>query len=100
MTETAISPLRQRMIDDMTVRHFVEKTRTDYIRQVRGLVTLRGLTEMGSATCPSLCHYTRRFAPRVERLGSEEPVRASGSEVTRNGEDVVGGRVHRQEPLG
>ncbi|MPR12771.1 integrase, partial [Microvirga tunisiensis] len=32
MTETAISPLRQRMIDDMTVRHFVEKTRTDYIR--------------------------------------------------------------------
>ena len=94
MTETAISPLRQRMIDDMTVRHFVEKTRTDYIRQVRGLVTLRGLTEMGSATCPSLCHYTRSFAPRGERLGSGEPVRSGGSEMARNGERVVDRGMH------
>src|ERR671916_288266 len=42
MTETAISPLRQRMIDDMTVRHFVEKTRTDYIRQVRRFAAFLG----------------------------------------------------------
>src|SRR5919112_487373 len=42
MTETAISPLRQRMIDDMTVRHFVEKTRTDYIRQVRSFAAFLG----------------------------------------------------------
>ncbi len=40
MTETAISPLRQRMIDDMTVRHFVEKTRTDYIRHVRSFPSI------------------------------------------------------------
>ena len=26
MSETAISPLRRRMIEDMTVRNFVEKT--------------------------------------------------------------------------
>lgn len=37
MTETAISPLRRRMIEDMTMRNFVEKTQTDYIRQVRNL---------------------------------------------------------------
>ena len=42
MTETAISPLRQRMIDDMTVRHFVEKTRSDYIRQVRSFAAFLG----------------------------------------------------------
>jgi integrase/recombinase XerD len=37
MTETAISPLRRRMIEDMTMRNFVENTQTAYIRQVRNL---------------------------------------------------------------
>jgi hypothetical protein len=36
----------------------------------------------------------------VQRFGSEEPVSASGDKMTRNGEDVVGGRVQGQEPLG
>ena len=31
----SISPLRQRMIDDMTARHFGEKAQKDYIRCVR-----------------------------------------------------------------
>ena len=35
MSENTISPLRQRMIEDMSVRNFVEKTRNDYIRHVR-----------------------------------------------------------------
>src|SRR5258707_4700181 len=35
MSEKPISPLRRRMIEDMTVRNFVEKTRNDYIRHVR-----------------------------------------------------------------
>ena len=35
MSEKSISPLRRRMIEDMTVRNFVEKTRNDYIRHVR-----------------------------------------------------------------
>ena len=30
MTDKAISPLRQRMIEDMTARHFAEKVQTDY----------------------------------------------------------------------
>ncbi len=34
MSEKPISPLRQRMIEDMAVRNFIEKTRNDYIRQV------------------------------------------------------------------
>jgi len=35
MSEKPISPLRRRMIEDMTVRNFVEKTHNDYIRHVR-----------------------------------------------------------------
>jgi hypothetical protein len=35
MSEKPISPLRRRMIEDMSVRNFVEKTRNDYIRHVR-----------------------------------------------------------------
>ena len=37
MSEKPISPLRRRMIEDMTVRNFIEKTRNDYIRHVRTL---------------------------------------------------------------
>jgi hypothetical protein len=34
MSEKPISPLRQRMIEDMTVRNFVEKTKSVYVRHV------------------------------------------------------------------
>ena len=37
-----ISPLRQRMIDDMTARHFGEKTQKDYIRCVKNLAAFTG----------------------------------------------------------
>ena len=36
-TETKISPLRQRMIEDMTMRKFKKHTQTDYIRAVKKL---------------------------------------------------------------
>jgi integrase/recombinase XerD len=38
----AISPLRQRMIEDMLVRNFVEKTRNDYILHVRTFTAFLG----------------------------------------------------------
>ena len=37
MSEKPISPLRRRMIEDMMVRNFIEKTRNDYIRHVLSL---------------------------------------------------------------
>jgi len=37
MSEKPASPLRRRMIEDMTVRNFVEKTKNDYIRHVKTL---------------------------------------------------------------
>jgi integrase/recombinase XerD len=42
MSDKPISPLRRRMIEDMTVRNFVEKTRNDYIRHVRTFTTFLG----------------------------------------------------------
>ncbi|HEV1992606.1 MAG TPA: tyrosine-type recombinase/integrase [Candidatus Dormibacteraeota bacterium] len=42
MTETAISPLRRRMIEDMSVRNFVEKTQNDYIRHVKNFTSFLG----------------------------------------------------------
>ena len=74
MTGTPISPLRQRMIEDMTVRNFAEKTRNDYIRHVKMFTTFLGRSP-GTATAEDL----RRFqvhqtssgvrAPSIKQLG-------------------------------
>jgi integrase/recombinase XerD len=37
-----ISPLRRRMIEDMTVRGFGEKTQSDYIRHVKNFTIFLG----------------------------------------------------------
>ena len=42
MSEKPISPLRRRMIEDMTVRGFGEKTQIDYIRHVKNFTIFFG----------------------------------------------------------
>ena len=42
MSQAPINPLRRRMIEDMTVRGFGEKTQSDYIRHVRNLTLFLG----------------------------------------------------------
>jgi integrase/recombinase XerD len=42
MTEESITPLRRRMIEDMTVRHFASKTQNDYVRAVSNLARFLG----------------------------------------------------------
>ena len=42
MTDKPISLLRQRMIEDMTARHFAEKAQTDYIRYVKSFAAFLG----------------------------------------------------------
>jgi integrase/recombinase XerD len=42
MTDECITPLRQRMIEDMSLRHFGEKTQKDYIRAVKNLTIFLG----------------------------------------------------------
>ena len=42
MSVKPISPLRARMIEDMNVRSFADKTHTDYIRHVKTFSTFLG----------------------------------------------------------
>ena len=56
MSEKPISPLRQRMIEDMTVRNFIEKTRNDYIRHVLSLTAFLRRSQK-RACCVSACNF-------------------------------------------
>src|SRR5260370_39670229 len=42
MTETPVSPLRRRMIEDMTIRKFAARTQEGYIRAVKGFSAFLG----------------------------------------------------------
>jgi integrase/recombinase XerD len=68
MSEKPISPLRQRMIEDMMVRNFVEKTRNDYIRQVKTFTAFLGRLP-DTATAEDL----RRFQLHQTRTGVRPP---------------------------
>ena len=74
MSEKPISPLRRRMIEDMTVRNFVEKTRNDYIRHVKNLHGLpRPIARYGHGRGPSplpaASDADRRAAADHQRCG-------------------------------
>jgi len=56
MKGESISPLRRRMIEDMTVRKFVDKTQKDYIRHVKGLTSFLGRSP-DTATTEDLRRY-------------------------------------------
>lgn len=66
MSEKPISPLRRRMIEDMTVRNFVEKTRHDYIRQVLSLTAFLGRSP-DTATAEDLRRYQLHQAEKGVR---------------------------------
>ena len=72
MSQMPISPLRQRMIEDMMVRNFVEKTRTDYIRQVRTFTAFLGRSP-DTATPEDL----RRFQLHQSETGGWFPPRSA-----------------------
>jgi site-specific recombinase XerD len=56
MTEMAISPLRRRMIEDMTVRNFTADTQRDYIRAVKKLTDF-----LGGSPAAATAEDLRRF---------------------------------------
>ncbi len=68
MSEKPISPLRQRMIEDMSVRNFGEKTRNDYIRHVRTFTAFLGRSP-DTATAEDL----RRFQLHQSKTGVRPP---------------------------
>jgi integrase/recombinase XerD len=68
MNQQSISPLRRRMIEDMTVRNFVEKTRNDYIRHVKSFTAFLGRLP-DTATAEDL----RRFQLHQTETGVRAP---------------------------
>jgi integrase/recombinase XerD len=42
MTDEAISPLRRRMIEDMTIRKLASKTQRDYVQRVKDFAAFLG----------------------------------------------------------
>jgi site-specific recombinase XerD len=61
MSDKPISPLRQRMIDDMTARRFKEKVQKDYVRHVRTFAVFLGRSP-GTATSEDLRRYQLHMA--------------------------------------
>ena len=62
-----ISPLRQRMIDDMTARRFSEATRRDYVRHVRNFAAFLGRSP-DTATSEDLRRFQLHMAQ--QRIGA------------------------------
>jgi hypothetical protein len=68
MSEKPISPLRQRMIEDMSVRNFGEKTRNDYIRHVGTFTAF-----LGRAPDTATAEDLRRFQLHQTKTGVHPP---------------------------
>ena len=74
LSHPSSSPLRRRMIEDMTVRNFVEKTRRDYIRHVKNFTAFLGRSPdtadgRGSSPFPAAPGRDRRAAADHQQHG-------------------------------
>jgi integrase/recombinase XerD len=63
MIEQAVSPLRRRMIEDMTIRQFTSKIQHDYVRAVRAFAVFLGHSP-DMATTEDLRRYQLHMASR------------------------------------
>jgi hypothetical protein len=75
VTDEAMSPLRRRMIEDMTVRNFAADTQRNYLRAVKNLAIFLGRSP-DTATAEDLrlfqLHLTEAHVrPRSRRLQSK-----------------------------
>ena len=69
MSDKPISPLRQRMIDDMTARRFTEDTQRDYVRNVRMFAAFLGRSP-DTATKEDFRRFQLHMAKQQIRPGS------------------------------
>ena len=69
MSDKPISPLRQRMIDDMTSRRFKEKVQKDYVRHVRTFAAFLGRSP-DAATSEDLRRFQLHLAQQQIGAGS------------------------------
>src|ERR1700758_160060 len=68
MTDKAISPLRQRLIEDMTIRRLSPKTQHDYIRHVKSFADFLGRSPDKATT-----EDVRQYQLRLASIGATVP---------------------------
>src|SRR5499425_2955782 len=68
MTEQAISPLRRRMIEDMSIRKFAAKTQHDYVQRVKDFATF-----LGRSPDAAEAEEVRRFRLHLTASGAGTP---------------------------
>src|SRR5436190_13233568 len=88
-TSAAISPLRRRMIEDMSVRKFGEKTQHDYLRQVESFAKFLG-GPPDTATAEDL----RRYQVHQTEIGVQAPSMNSSAVALRFFFTVTLGRAN------
>jgi integrase/recombinase XerD len=69
MTDEAISPLRRRMIDEMTIRHFSSKVQKDYLRHVKDFADFLGRS-LAKAEFEDIRRYQVNLAERGVSVSS------------------------------
>ena len=69
MTDEAMSPLRRRMIEDMTIRKLAPKTQQGYIRTVKDFAAFLGRS-------PDMARFedVRRFQLHLAESGAQTPI--------------------------
>jgi hypothetical protein len=68
MTEQAISPLRRRMIEDMSIRKLAPKTQHDYVQRVKDFATF-----LGRSPDSAKPEDVRRFRLHLASCGAGTP---------------------------
>src|SRR5260370_39729462 len=68
MTERATSPLRRRMIEDMSIRKFAAKTQHDYVQRVKEFATF-----LGRSPDTAKSDDARRFRLHLASSGAGTP---------------------------
>jgi integrase/recombinase XerD len=69
MTDVAVSPLRRRMIEDMTIRKLAPKTQQGYIRTVRDFAAF-----LGRSPDTASVEDVRRFQLHLAESGAHTPI--------------------------
>src|SRR6202167_5279202 len=68
MTDQAMSPLRRRMIEDMTIRKFTPKTQHDYLQRVKNFTI-----HLGRSPDTASCEDVRRYQLHLTASGVGVP---------------------------
>ena len=68
MTDQAMSPLRRRMIEDMTIRKFALKTQHDYLQRVKNFTI-----HLGRSPDTASCEDVRRYQLHLTASGVGVP---------------------------